>query len=261
MAKRKDKKSAAAKPKAKKTAAGKPATKTAAKKGTAAKPAAKKRAAKTRAAGQQKLTVDQMLLELIEGAGNILSSFMDVADLHNNLTPKERERLISAGVRNYGFIEKVRDIARDNPTYLPPNFNVNQFSALLETFDKVRQFYLLAEKLESISSDKMLLMSNDLYRESLRVYNTLREQSRAGVAGARDLFNALQIFFRRRRPSERPPTEAEELRKARSLIKGTSEGEMNLKNFKAKKTGGVHEVVEDIRKDRLSGKETETFSE
>jgi hypothetical protein len=33
------------------------------------------------------------------------------------LTGKERMRLTGAGVRNYGFIDKAIDIARDNPEF------------------------------------------------------------------------------------------------------------------------------------------------
>jgi hypothetical protein len=33
------------------------------------------------------------------------------------LTVKERMRLIGAGIRNYGFIDKATDIARDNPEF------------------------------------------------------------------------------------------------------------------------------------------------
>jgi hypothetical protein len=192
---------------------------------------------------------------------SILEMFMEVLKLFTNLSPAERARLVGAGVRNYGFIEKARDIARDNPTFLPPNFDVDQFSADLESFDKVRQVYLVGEKLETMASDKMLLMSNDLYRESLRVYNTLKEQSKARVPGARDLFMALETFFKKRRTADRPPTEAEEIRRARGIIKGTVEGEMLLKNEKAKKTGGVHEVIEDIHKDQIAGKESAEFNE
>jgi hypothetical protein len=204
--------------------------------------------------------IDNALNALTKDANMILEAFMEAVNLYSQLTPKERERLTGAGVRNYGFIEKVRDIARDNPSYLPPNFDVEQFSADLETFDKVRQFYFASEKMQSIASDKMLLMSSDLYREALRVYNTLKEQTKARVAGARDLFNAIEMFFKRKRGAERPPTETEQFRKAKGLIKGTVDGEMLLKNEKAKKTGGVHEVIEDIHKDQLSGKETAEFT-
>jgi hypothetical protein len=241
-------------PKRTKTAPAKKAPKTKRVKATSAKKIQSK-------AGSPNQSMDDSLNAAITQLNALLHLFMEIVGLYNQLTPKERERLISAGVRNYGFIEKVRDIARDNPTYLPPNFDVEQFSADLESFDRVRQFFLLSEKQQTIASDKMLLMSNVLYRESLRVYNTLREQSRAGVIGARDLFNALEPYFKRKKVSERGPTIEEELHRARGIIKGTTQGEMLLKNIKAKKTGGVHEVIEDIKKDRAAGKETETFND
>jgi hypothetical protein len=37
--------------------------------------------------------------------------------LDNNLTATQRRRKIGAGVRNYGFIEKVADLAAANPEY------------------------------------------------------------------------------------------------------------------------------------------------
>jgi hypothetical protein len=72
---------------------------------------------------------------------------------------------------------------------------------------------------------------------------------------------ALETFFKRRRVTAKPPTEAEELRRARSLIMGRTEGEMVIKNVKPKMSGGVHEVIEDVHKDRVAGKETSEFSE
>jgi len=286
------------KPAAKKAAARKPSAKKTARKTAARKPAAKKTSARKTATTARKAAgkkgnvpylneIDAALLKLIkagqadsrsatgttnehfdivmraiiEDQGNILEAFMETANLFTNLTPAERMRLIGAGVRNYGFIEKARDIARENPGFLPPNFDVKQFSDDLESFDLVRQVYLGSEKMQTMSSDKMLLMSSDLFRESLRIYNSLKEQAKGRVAGARDLFVALEMYFKRRRASERQPTEKEEMKKARGIIKGTVDGEMLLKNRKAKKSGGVHEVIEDFHEERINGKKTEEFSE
>jgi len=260
---------AARKPAAKKTAAKKPASK--AKPKASSKPKAAKRASnaskpKSGNRALKALSNDPnaklhenagQLDTLIEDLTDLMQDFMDAADINQNLTPKERARLIGAGVRNYGFIEKTLDIARDNPSFLPPNFDVNDFASNLYEFDQIRQFYLLAEKLQTLASDSMLIKSNILYREALRVYNSLKEQARAGVPGARDLFNALETFFKRRRVAEKPETQKQEIHKAISLIKSRSDGEMVIKNIKPKKSDGVHEVVEEELKDDLRFKETE----
>jgi hypothetical protein len=165
------------------------------------------RAGKTSAAKPDaKANMDAQNLQAITIRLNtLMEDFKGVVRLYANLTAKERERLIGAGVRNYGFIEKANDIGKDNPAFLPPNFGMDNFSTALHVFDLTRQFYLVAEKLQSLASDSMLLRSNDLYRDSLRIYNGLKEQARGRVPGARDLFNALEPFFKKRTVSERQP--------------------------------------------------------
>jgi len=259
--------------------------KTTPKKAAAKKPTAKKAAAKPKApskpgavkkaadAARQKLTpiaskilsndpnaklhpnADD-LANLIETLGDLMQSFMNTADIHENLTPKERSRLIGAGVRNYGFIEKTLDIALDNQSFLPPNFNVQAFSNNVYEFDQIRQFYFIAEKLQTLASDSMLLKSTVLYKEAIRVYSSLREQAKAGVPGARDLFKALETFFKKSKNPESPPTEIQTERKIRSLIRGKTEGEIIIKNIKPKLTGGIHEVEEVQLKDDIKYKET-----
>jgi len=55
---------------------------------------------------------------------------------------------------------------------------------------------------------------------------------------------------------ERPPTEKQEVRKSKSLIKGKTEGEMIIKNVKPKVIKGEHIVEEAEIKDDIKYKET-----
>jgi hypothetical protein len=196
------------------------------------------------------------LQAIIKSLDTLMEDFKGIVRLYANLTAKERERLIGAGIRNYGFIEKANDLGNDNPAFLPPQFNMAPFNQNLQVFDLVRQFYILAEKLQTLASDSMLLKSNDLYRDSLRIYNGLKEQARGRVPGARDLFDALEPFFKRRRVSESQPTQKQELHRIENIFKGKTEGEVLVRNIKPKKSGGVHEVIEATGKERITGKET-----
>jgi site-specific DNA-cytosine methylase len=188
---------------------------------------------------------DMIMEEVTDRVGEYMRVFMHIADIYANLTPQERTRLIGAGIRNYGFIEKTRDVGKDNPAFLPPHFDMTEFSDSLHDFDIIRQLYLIIEKFETLISDSMLIRSNDLYRDALRVYNGLKEQAKGRVPGARDLFDALEPFFKRRRVSESEPTQKEELRKLKSIVKGKTEGEILVRNIKPKTTGGVREVIEE----------------
>jgi hypothetical protein len=238
-------------------------TKTTAVRKTAKKAAVKKsaRVVKNNAPNPDaKASMDvQNLQEAITRLDTLMTDFKGIVRLYANLTAKERERLISAGIRNYGFIEKANDIGKDNPAFLPPQFNMPDFSQKLLVFDLTRQFFLLAEKLQTFASDSMLLKSNVLYLDSLRIYNALKEQAKGRVPGANDLFKALEPFFKRRTVSESQPTEKKEMQRIKSIFKGKTEGEILVRNIKPKATGGVHEVIEVTGKERVEGKETKKF--
>jgi hypothetical protein len=188
---------------------------------------------------------DVIMQEVIKNVGDSMRYFMHQARISENLTAKERSRLISAGIRNYGFIEKTRDLGRDNPSFLPPHFDMTKFSDLLHDFDVIRQVYLIVEKFESIAWDSMLIRSNELYRDSLRVYNGFKEQAKGQVPGANDLFKELEPYFKRRTASDKQPTQKQELHRIENIFKGKTEGEVLVRNIKPKSTGGVREIIED----------------
>jgi hypothetical protein len=198
---------------------------------------------------------DGLMQYIIDRLGEDMKIFRQQAYIRENLTPKERSRLIGAGIRNYGFIEKTNDIGKDNPAFLPSQFDMDKFSGLLHDFDIIRQIYFLLEKFESLVWDSMLLRSSDLYRDALRVYNGLKEQAKGRVPGAKDLFDALEPFFKRRKGTENQLTQKEELRKLENIAKGATEGEVLVRNIKPKTTGGVKEIIEDIGKERIEGEE------
>jgi hypothetical protein len=206
-------------------------------------------AANKKAGAEKDTSFDIIMQEVIKSVGESMRYFMHQARISENLTPKERSRLISAGIRNYGFIEKTFDIGKDNPAFLPPQFDMAAFSGKLHDFDIIRQIYLIVEKFQTIAWDSMLIRSNDLYRDSLRVYNGLKEQAKGNVPGANDLFNALEPFFKRRKVSENQPTQKEEIQKIKSIAKGKTEGEVLVRNIKPKTTGGVREVIEEGTRD------------
>jgi len=241
----------AAKPNAKKTA----------KSSAAAKPAAKKTAKKTRAKKAGKTKIDGRLYNIgpiISAVEGYLNQFVASEDIDSTLTGKERQRLFGAGVRNYGFIEKSWDIVRDNENFAPQFFNVEDFGDAITEFDKYRQLYFLLEKFMGFVNEAMLVRSDVLFRDALRIYGNLREMSRARVPGAEPLFRALLQFFRRGRGAETvegEPTIKQLERDFNSLIHGHADGEIVIKNEKPRIVAGSRKVVDKIRKGRKAIKE------
>jgi len=127
---------------------------TTAKKAAAPKPKPEKRAT----ASPQTETVENsaFLHNMIASLNNDMGDFRARFDDDSALTGTERMRLIGAGVRNYGFIEKAWDIARDNQQFLPANFNLQQFTNNLQALDDFRQLFFVLEKFLQVVNECML---------------------------------------------------------------------------------------------------------
>jgi hypothetical protein len=154
----------------------------------------------------------------------------DAEKLGANLRGKERQQLFGAGVKNYGFIEKAYDIARENPAFMPPHFDVENLREGLRDFENLRQLFFELEQYLQAAGNIMLLESDAHYRNALRIYGSLQEQTRNRVPGAQPLFEALRIFFHRRKRNNGKPTEKELIRDAKKLLHGKANGEIVIKN-------------------------------
>jgi AcrR family transcriptional regulator len=183
--------------------------------------------------------------------------FITEENIETNLTGRDRQRLISARSRNYGFIDKAFDIGRDNPDFLPPHFNIEQLWLELRTLEDLRQLMLVLQQFLQLVTNCFMQQADLCYRDALRIYGSLQEQTRARVPGAAPLFEALQDFFRRRRRPGEEPTEKELERDIKRLLHGTADGEIVIENVSPKVSGGVHRVVDNVHKGKTVIKETE----
>ena len=141
---------------------------------------------------------------------HLRQSFIDHEHLETAMTGKERMRLIGAGVRNYGFIEKTYEIAAENPEFIPKAFNVEGMRNSINELDELRQLLLLLEQFMQVVNECMLVKADTSFRDALRIYGNLRELNRSKVPGAETLYRALLQYFRRpKRPGEPEQTEKE----------------------------------------------------
>jgi len=84
-------------------------------------------------------------------------------------------------------------------------------------------------------------------------YNSVRDAARRNVPGAQELFNILELFFRRGRISDGEPTEPELERDFRALLHGHKDGKIVIENERPHMEGGKHVVVDETHKDRFNG--------
>ena len=166
-----------------------------------------------------------------------------------NLTPLQRRRLFGVQSRKLGFITKALEIVAARPFFAPPHLSMPDLNRLAANLEEIRQLLALVNQLSRFLDDNLLVGNDTLYRGALAIYRQLQAQARMGVPGAQDLFNILRQFFilRRPRPGETQPTVHELERKLHSILHGTADGEIVVKNESPHMVGGVHEVVENVR--------------
>jgi hypothetical protein len=180
--------------------------------------------------------------------------FKGVENLRKDLSGGARRRLYGAGPNNFGLINMVYDIARDNPDSTPKVFSVEDFHENLEDFKKMQQLVLVLRQFLESAESVALLESNRLYLDSLRVYRNLREQTRGRVRGAEELFNSLRKYFRRSKRNDDKPTYKELERDFRKLLHGEASGEVTVVNESPALKAGKRKVVDRVIKGKRAVK-------
>jgi hypothetical protein len=198
------------------------------------------------------------LADIKSAIQDAMEDFQDIAD--NNLTPIQRRRKIGAGIRNYGFIEKVADISEVNPQFAM-FFDPNDLRNAVMNFDECRNVALLLQSFVRLVTNTMLLYSNEGFIMSSMFYNTVKEMSRRGDPTANALFRTLKPFFARPKRPNTKTTMKQAEHDFEGLLKGTKEGSILIENIAPKITGGERKIVDNVRKGSLSVKETENFKE
>lgn len=194
---------------------------------------------------EEKLTDNDMtiILRFMDFFINLFKNFWDY-----HLTDTERRRLMGSGIRRYGFIDKTSDIAAVNPAYYPKGFDAEELKNSLREIEFFRNFLQKIRTFERIFSNALLVRSDEAYRESLLFYRYVRTLIPAGDEGAITIYNMLESFFQRPRRSSDEPSDSEVEHDLRSLLKGTKDGEIIVKNETPKLTGGKHLVVDHTHK-------------
>jgi len=173
----------------------------------------------------------------------------------NNLTLTQRRRKIGAGIRNYGFMEKVADLAAANPQFAQ-FFDVASLHNSIKNIDMCRDIVLALQSFQCAVSNTMFVYSTDAFNMSRIFYQMLRTMSRQGDPTAIQLFRTLSPFFTRPKRANAEPTEKELEQDLHALLHGTADGKIVVENVSPKATKGVRKVVDEVSKGRATIKES-----
>ena len=206
--------------------------------------------------GEEKVLLPTTELEALTGILDELRDRFMALSSNNGLSDAERRRLLGSGVRRYGFIDKVSDLAGVNSAFIPPFMSLTELKKLIRQIEMLRDISSLLQQMLRITTDNLLVTGDDAFRIALMYYNSVRDLSRRQVAGADALFRILQLFFRRRRNVEEEPTESELERDMRALLHGHKDGKIVVENERPAKSRGKRVVLDEVHSGHAAVKET-----
>ena len=174
------------------------------------------------------------------------------------LSDSDRQKLLGSGVRRYGFIDKVSDIAGINPEFVPSFMDVDELKKLLRDIENLRNISVILRQLSRLNRDLFLMISDDAFRIALMYYGAVRDAARRRIPGAQAVFETLQLFFRRTRRITDEPTEMQLEHDIHALMHGKKDGKIVIENERPHSVGGKHLVVDEIHKDKARFRESES---
>ena len=173
-----------------------------------------------------------------------------VPELSNTvLDTTDRRRLLGSGVRRYGFIEKTVDVAGEFPQFWPSFVTDGEkLKELVHEIEVLRNLLVWFRYASRIVGDLLLVAGDDAFRLAGSYYATARDGARRQIPEAVQVFQMLQLFWRRRRrtSSSDEPTMHELERNFHGVLHGTKDGTVSAHHESPTSSGGVHEVIDNV---------------
>jgi hypothetical protein len=132
------------------------------------------------------------------------------AHFGKTFTPTDRTRLVSTGIRNFGFVETAYNSAATNPQLIPPYLDLSKFKDVINDFKRKQSISLLVQQFGKNVSDGMLGASDTAYHDALEYYNYVKEADRRRIPGAETEYNLLKKYFTNKHKHE-PNPEGEQM--------------------------------------------------
>jgi hypothetical protein len=163
------------------------------------------------------------------------------------LDTTDRRRLRASGVRRYGFIGKVFEVAVDYPQFWPAVVNdatKEKFAGLVREVDVLRNLLIWFQFNSRVIQDLLMMAGDDAFRITGMYYTTVRDLARKKVPEAIQVFRMLQLFWHKSRRNSGQPTQKQLGRHAKEVAEGKRDGEFYAKNESDTVTKGKRTVVD-----------------
>ena len=164
------------------------------------------------------------------------------------LSPAERTRLLGAGVRRYGFIDQVSDMATEYSQFWPAYMaDQGRLKELIREIEVLRFLVAYFESGARDATDMLLAVSHEAFRLANMYYRSVREADRDQVRDAATVFRMLNLFWKRRRRITDKPTEQEAVRDFKGVLHGTKDGFVAAEHTSGRAAKGQSALVDETR--------------
>ena len=192
--------------------------------------------------------------------------FTTLPELHNiDLSPGDRRRAFGSGVRRYGYIDKVSDMAQLYPQFWPAYFDdYGKLKELIREIEALRGLMVYFESGTREILDMLLAAGSEAFQIANKYYRSVRDAARENNPQARSIFRMLRLFWKQRRNGMTgEPTIPEVVRDIKGLMRGTKAGTVAVTNEGNRVTKGERAVVDETQSARKHGgaSVTESFDE
>jgi len=224
------------------------------------KPASKKRTASAPAIRRPDPNLPPSPGTVNEITDTILNLIQELEGYTANLRALDRQRHNGVGLKRLGFIEAAFRLLSKFPQYFPHWLSTAKFQADLNLFNAIRSLVEVCLSLEEKAWNINVESADMIYTDALEYYSQVQDAANRRIDSAESLYVELHGFFRRGSMESDEPTSKQLKRDVNALERGKKDGEIIIKNYNPKTTGGKREVIDETFKSRASFKEMDEGS-
>jgi hypothetical protein len=184
----------------------------------------------------------------------------NLEDYAAHLRALDRKRLNSIGVKKEGFAQRAYRLAMDSPEFLPQYLTPERYTEDYNHYTMIQTVTTLEKQVKELLQNIDIECMDYFYTDGLDYYAAVKEAAKRRVDAAESVYLELFSFFKHKKSTNAEPTEKEQLKDAKGIIRGTKEGKFEAINLKPKLTGGIHKVIDEKFTDSAHFRESDEGS-
>ena len=139
------------------------------------------------------LNIAEDKMKLIEDAIKTLET--ELLPHLKSLSPDDRRGLSKMGDKTFGFVQKALEYAMQNPQFVPPFLDVEEFKRDMEAFTKLRNMCNSLTQAARLVDDTDILAGSDSLSAAYVFYASIKSAAKIKAPKAEEIYNDLSARY------------------------------------------------------------------